>query len=62
MNDKAVIPPPPENEIWVSGDPNKIMEEMLLGIGRDYDCTVWLNGRKIHSATEVEGKDRPKAT
>ena len=60
MNAKTKIPPPPFDEIWVSGDPNKVVEEMLLGIGRDYNCTVWLNGEKLFSAT-AKGEDHPKA-
>ena len=49
------IPPPPADEVWVSGSTLSIVEEMLRAIGDDYNLTVWLNGVEIHTATVAEG-------
>jgi len=64
MNDSVQTRPTP-NEIWVGNGPSvKIVEEMLLAIGEDYNYDIWLNGVKIHSAvvgTSEEADESPKA-
>ena len=59
--DATTKPAPTPDEIWVGGRHIKIVEEMLLAIGEQYNYTIWLNGEQIYTAT-VEGKDdHPKA-
>ena len=62
----TTIPPPPADEIWVSGSQLKIVEEMLLAVAQEHNLDLWLNGKQIHSATVAEGDtegedDHPKA-
>lgn len=54
-------PPPPPDEIWVAGDPNTAVAEILLGLGREYNLDVWFNGVKLHSATREGADERPKS-
>lgn len=49
---KVSLPKIP-NEVWVAGDPVKIVEEMLLAMGEEHNLTIWYNGIKIHTAEEV---------
>ena len=56
--DATTKPAPTSDEIWVGGRHIKIVEEMLLAIGEEHNMDVWLNGRKIHTATvAVEEQD-----
>ena len=55
MDEKQRIPPPPADEVWVGGPTIKIVEEMLLAIGEQYNYTIWLNGEQIFTAIVAEG-------
>jgi hypothetical protein len=40
--------PPTPNEVWVgNGDYLKIVEEMLIALGEEYQLDVWYNGTKL---------------
>ncbi len=54
----ARLPQTP-SEVWVAGEKYKVVEEMLLALGEEFNLTIWYNGQKIHEAKMED--DHPKA-
>jgi hypothetical protein len=46
---------PPNQEIWVAGDSRSEVLEILRGLGKQFNLTVYYNGVKIHEEEKRDG-------